>query len=102
MSEGQDVTISGEEAVDILWELECLLISLRNIGLHYYMREEVTAKDERDYRVETARFICDSQMISRLEKIKGKLSDRFEACCGREELDLLRKKLKRKRFWKAE
>lgn len=102
MREEQDVTISGEEAVDILWELECLLISLRNIGLHYYVREEVTANDEREYRVETARFICGSQMISRLEKIKRKLSDRFEACCGREELDMLRKRLKRKRFWKAE
>ncbi|NIF18067.1 hypothetical protein [Pantoea sp. Cy-639] len=102
MLEEKEVKISGEEAVDILWELEYLLISLRNIGLYYYMREEVTENDERDYCIETARFVCGSQMISRLERIKGKLSDRFEACYGQEELDVFRKKLRRKRFWKAE
>ncbi|WP_267912362.1 hypothetical protein [Pseudomonas sp. LAM2023] len=38
-------------------------------------------------------------MIVKLEEIKEKLSDKLEACCGRDELDSLRQRLKRKRFW---
>lgn len=63
------------------------------------MRDEVTADDEKDYRRETAKFIDESNMIVKLEEIKEKLSDKLEACCGRDELDSLRQRLKRKRFW---
>lgn len=96
------VVLSGEVAVAILSELEYFLISLRNMGLYYYVRDEVTEAHETEYRMETARFVGESNMVSRLEKIKSVLLSEFLKCYGEEELEDFRRKLRRKRYWKVE
>lgn len=102
MEKESNVVVLGEEAVAALWEVEYFLISLRNIGLYYYMQDEVTSEDEREYRLETARFVNDSCMVSRLGKVREILSAKFEACYGPNEMMSFRRKLRRKRFWKPD
>lgn len=93
------LVLVNHEALIVLEVLEFLLISLRNIGLYYYVRDEVTPEDELTYRVETAKFVETSQMVCRLSEIRRMLCDRFALVFGGGELEKARHKLAAQRFW---
>ncbi|MDF9619092.1 hypothetical protein P5705_15705 [Pseudomonas entomophila] len=93
------LVLAYHEALAVHEVLEFLLISLRNIGLYYYVRDEVTPEDELAYRVETAKFVETSQMVCRLSEIRRMLCDRFALVFGGGELEKARRKLSAQRFW---
>ena len=93
MKENGQITVSGNEAIEILKEINLILISLHDMG-SYYMN-----KDTSEYEKETTSFIDGWKVTHRLSKIRGILSEKFDNTLGADDMDDLERAMEDLRYW---
>ncbi|MGJ8638068.1 MAG: hypothetical protein ACSHYA_01630 [Opitutaceae bacterium] len=91
--EKQNITLTEEEAIGVLKEINVILISLRNIGSYY------ASNDEKGYESETTRFIDDWKVTSRLASLRTVLTGKFDLEIGDDDMDLLEREMGRLKYW---
>jgi len=93
LRENEKITLSGDEAINVLKEINLILISLHDMG-SYYMD-----KDKREYEKETTRFIDEWKVTHRLSKIRGIISEKFNNELGNDDMDDLERAMERLKYW---
>lgn len=91
--ENEKIVLSGEEAIEILKEIEIMLISLHDMGSYYMNR------DTREYEKETTRFIDEWKVTHRLARIRGVLSKKFDNTLGDDDMDDLERAMEKLKYW---
>ncbi|MBC2581783.1 hypothetical protein [Clostridium sp. DJ247] len=93
MEENKEIMLTGNEALEILKEINLILISLHDMG-SYYMD-----KDTREYEKETTRFVDEWKVTSRLAKIREVLSEKFDNTLGDDDMDDLERAMESLKYW---
>lgn len=93
MKENEQISLSGNEAIEILKEINLMLISLHNMGSHYM------DKDTKEYEKETTRFIDEWKVTHRLAKIRGILSEKFDNTLGDDDMDDIERAMEDLKYW---
>ncbi|MBE6091134.1 MAG: hypothetical protein E7206_24535 [Clostridium beijerinckii] len=93
MEENKQIMLTGNEALEILKEINLILVSLHDMG-SYYMN-----KDTIEYEKETTRFVDEWKVTSRLAKIRGALSDKFDNTLGDDDMDDLERAMEGLKYW---
>ena len=91
--ENEKIVLSGDEAIEILKEIEIMLISLQDMGSYYMNR------DTREYEKETTRFIDEWKVTHRLARIRGVLSKKFDNTLGDDDMDDLERAMEKLKYW---
>jgi hypothetical protein len=87
------ITLTGQEAIEVLKEVELILISLHKIG-SYYMGENIE-----EYQKETTRFIDEWQVTRKLAHIRKILSEKFDSTLGGDDMDDLERAMQDINYW---
>ncbi|PJJ19908.1 hypothetical protein CLU90_3140 [Janthinobacterium sp. 67] len=98
------IVLSGEDALRILCEIEFLLMSLNNIGRHYYpdgADDGADAQRRARYCAETTRFIDAQQATMRLALMRRILSAPFDSTLGEDDMDDIERAVKALPLWRA-
>ncbi|GFZ34455.1 hypothetical protein CSC2_49810 [Clostridium zeae] len=93
IEENKEINLTGNEALQILKEINLILISLHDMG-SYYMEKDVAG-----YEKETTRFIDQWKVTSRLSKIRGILSEKFDNTLGDDDMDDLERAMDELKYW---
>lgn len=94
MMEGnKKIILTGNEAIEILKEIEVILISLHDMG-SYYMD-----KDTKEYEKETTRFIDEGKVTHRLARVRKILSEKFDDTLGDDDMDDLERAMESLKYW---
>ncbi|MFP1787784.1 hypothetical protein [Lonsdalea quercina] len=103
LKDNEKIYLSGEEAIDILNEVEYMLISLRDIARHYYDNADgcISAQDRALYCEETTRFIDEGGVTKRLAKIREKITGKFNLELGDDDMDDIERAMESLKYWKA-
>lgn len=81
------ITLSGKKAIKALSEIELMMISLRNIQMHYHQNTcPPSEADIAECAFETMRFIQQSNYIKRLCKVRRLISERFDHTVGKDDM----------------
>ena len=102
--ENKIITIPGEEALEILNELDILVVSLDHIKSHYAISSKVTDEDV-IYRAreachnELADFMVNWKIFKKLAKIRGVLSEKFDDTLGDDDMDDLERAAEGLKYW---
>ncbi|WP_315315143.1 hypothetical protein [Pantoea vagans] len=101
LEENEKITLTGEEAITILSEVEYILISLRNIARYYYHKEngEVTDSEKNQYYQETTNFIDKNNVTHRLALIRRVVSEKFNDELGDDDMDDIERELEKLQCW---
>ena len=101
LEENKKITLTGEEAITILSEVEYILISLRNIARYYCHKEsgEITDSEKNKYYKETTNFIDENNITHRLALIRRVVSEKFEDELGDDDMDDIERELEKLRCW---
>ncbi|WP_236709418.1 hypothetical protein [Pseudomonas sp. Leaf127] len=94
LESNKHIALTGEEALEVLAEIEFILISLHQMGSYY--RDKPVAQ----YRKATTDFIDDENVTHRLAKARKIISRKFDATLGEDEMDDIERHLQSLRFWK--
>lgn len=102
LKENEVISLSGEEAVKILTDVECILISLRDIARHYYdnVDGEITSEHRASYCEETTKFIDENEITKKLANIRRVISEKFNPEPGDDEMDDIERELVKIHYWK--
>lgn len=95
LEQNRKITITGEDALDALKEIEFILISLHRMGSFY--AENPAALD--DYRKETTEFIDNFNITQRLAKVRTKIAQHFDDTLGDDDMDDVERYLSDLKFW---
>ena len=87
------ITLSGEEAIEVLKELEVILISLHRIGSYY------VDKNVKDYQKETTRFIDEWKVTHKLANARMILTKKFDSTLGEDNMDDLERAMEDLSYW---
>lgn len=98
LEKNQKITLTGQEALDALKEVEYILISLHKMGSFY--AEKPGALEE--YRKSTTDFIDDCSVTQRLSKVRRIISQHFDDSLGDDEMDDLERHFSDLEFWKPD
>ena len=103
LKDNEKIHLSGEEAIDILNEVEYMLISLRDIARHYYDNADGCISDQHRalYCEETTRFIDEGGVTKRLAKIREKITGKFNLELGDDDMDDIERAMESLKYWKA-
>lgn len=103
LKDNEKIHLSGEEAIDILNEVEYMLISLRDIARHYYDNADGCISDQNRalYCEETTRFIDEGGVTERLAKIREKITGKFNLELGDDDMDDIERAMESLKYWKA-
>jgi hypothetical protein len=93
MKENEKITLTGEEAVSILRDIELMLISLHRIGSAYI------DKPKSDYEAETCRFIDEWKITHKLADIRSLISEKFDSTLGDDDMDDLERAMEDVKCW---
>lgn len=96
MPANSQITLSGDEAIAALKEINLILISLHNIGSYYI------DKDRNDYASETNRFIDEWGVTTRLAKVRRILSEKFDLSLGDDDMDDLERAMEDIKYWSSQ
>lgn len=94
----RSISITGEDAVRVLREIELILISLRNIGSHYAALQ-ADGGDADAYARETCRFVDDWRVTERLASARAILSNAFDSTLGDDDMDDLERAMESLPHW---
>jgi hypothetical protein len=83
LKSNEKIVLSGDEALEILSELEFILISLHNMGSFY--ADKPFALEE--YRKETTDFIDNCGVTRRLAQVRKIISQHFDDTRGEDDMD---------------
>ena len=98
LKENEEISLSGEEAIKILTDVEYTLISLRDIARHYY--DNVEGEITSAYCEEITRFIDENEITKKLANIRRVISEKFNLKPGDDEMDDIERELEHIRYWK--
>ena len=93
MQQNEEITLSGEEAISLLKEVNLILISLHNIGSYYIDKEKF------EYDRETNRFIDSWKVTERLAELREVLSSKFDLTLGDDDMDDIERSLDNLNYW---
>ena len=93
LDENQIISLTGEEAVAALKEINFILISLHKIGAYY------ADKDPTEYAQETCRFLDEEKVTERLAKVREILSEKFDDRLGEDDMGDLERAMEELRYW---
>ncbi|WP_312605770.1 hypothetical protein [Kosakonia cowanii] len=102
LKENEEISLSGDEAIKILTDVEYILISLRDVARHYYdnVEGEITSENRSAYCEETTRFIDENEITKKLANIRRVISEKFNLKPGDDEMDDIERELEHIRYWK--
>jgi hypothetical protein len=94
------ITLSGEELIEALKEIELILISLHKMG-SYYGEKFIESEDKyrAEYEIETTRFIDDWKVTRRLAKVRRILSEKFDDTLDEDDMDDLERAMDGIKYW---
>ena len=92
----KSITISGEDLINVLKEIELILVSLHDMGPYY------VDHDKKNYEAETTRFIDEWQVTKRLAYVRKVLSEKFDLTLGDDDMDDLERAMESVKYWSAE
>ena len=87
------ITLTGNEAIDVLKEIEYILISLHKIGSYY------ADKDFAEYQKETVKFIDECNVTHRLAHARKIISGKFDSTLGEDDMDDLERAMEGLNYW---
>lgn len=98
----EKISLTGEEAINILTEVEYMLISLRDIARHYYDNStgEISAEKRASYCEETTNFIDENQITKRLADIRKIITEKFNLDLGEDDMDDIERAMEDLITWK--
>ncbi|NBF06495.1 hypothetical protein GV819_29890 [Pseudomonas sp. Fl5BN2] len=96
LESNRTITLSGEQALQALAELEFVLISLHKMGA-YYMDKPVA-----DYQRATTDFIDNQQVTQRLALVRRILSEPFDSTLGDDDMDDIERHVQGLELWRPE
>lgn len=101
MKYNEEITLSGNEAIEALKEINLILISLHTMGSYYATKhhEGEIDKDSGEYEKETTRFIDEWKVTNRLAKIRSILSEKFDNTLGDDDMDDLERAMEGLKYW---
>lgn len=70
LKENEVIKFTGEEALEILLQVEYILISLCNIARYYYHGDPNEVVDRSAYEKETANFLDKNSVADRLSQVR--------------------------------
>lgn len=88
------IALNGEDALEVLVDIEFILISLHNMGSYY------SGKPIEDYQKATTDFIDNEGVTQRLAKIRKIISKNFDSTLGDDNMDDIERHMERIKFWK--
>ncbi|MGK4332236.1 hypothetical protein [Lonsdalea quercina] len=102
LKNNEKISLSGEEAINILIEVEYMLISLRDIARHYYDNSdgEISAEKRSLYCEETTKFIDENEITKRLANIRGTITEKFNLELGDDDMDDIERAIENITYWK--
>lgn len=96
LESNRTLSLSGEQALEALAELEFVLISLHKMGAYY--RDKPVA----DYRRATTDFIDNQQVTQRLARVRRILSEPFDYTLGEDDMDDIERHVQGLDLWRPE
>jgi hypothetical protein len=100
MPANEQITLSGEEVIDVIKEIELILVSLHQMGSFYAQKHhEGYDRDNREYEKETTDFIDKWKVTHRLAKVRRILSEKFDDTLGNDDMDDLERAMEGLRYW---
>ncbi|KTT48323.1 hypothetical protein SB11R_15545 [Pseudomonas oryzihabitans] len=94
LEQNKTICIPGEEALEVLKEIEFILISLHKIGSYY------SEKDKENYEKATAEFIDKKKVTTRLANIRRIITEKFDTSLGDDDMDDIERHIDGMEFWK--
>lgn len=98
LEQNEKIVLPGEEALDVLKEIEFILISLHRMGSYY--AEKPGALEE--YRRATTDFIDDHAVTQRLAKVRKTISQHFDDSLGDDDMDDIERYISDLKAWKPD
>ncbi|WP_426135259.1 hypothetical protein [Pseudomonas sp. PWP3-1b2] len=98
LKQNEKILIPGEEALDVLKEIEFILISLHKMGSYY--AEKPGALEE--YRRVTTDFIDNCAVTQRLAKVRKIISQHFDESLGDDDMDDIERYVSDLKTWKPD
>lgn len=95
LEQNQNISLTGEEALDALREIEFILISLHKMGSYYAEKPGSTE----EYRRATTNFIDDCAITQRLAKVRTIISENFDDALGDDDMDDVERYCSDLKFW---
>ena len=94
------ITLSGEELLEALKEINIILISLNKMGSFYGDKfQSNDSSVEMEYAFETTKFIDEWEVTQRLAKVREILSVKFDRSLGDDDMDDLERSIEDLNFW---
>lgn len=94
LENNKKIVLTGEEALEILADIEFILISLHKMGSYY------SDKPVEDYQKATTEFIDDEKVTQRLAKVRKIISSNFDSTLGEDDMDDIERHMEGIKFWK--
>ncbi|WP_122468830.1 hypothetical protein [Pseudomonas viridiflava] len=94
LESNRKISLSGDEALEILADIEFILISLHKMGSYYQ------DKPIEDYQKATTDFIDNEKITQRLAKVRKIISENFDSTLGEDDMDDMERHLEGIKFWK--
>ncbi|WP_207848937.1 MULTISPECIES: hypothetical protein [unclassified Pseudomonas] len=88
------IVLNGEDALEVLADIEFILISLHKMGSYY------SDKPIEDYQKATTDFIDNEGVTQRLAKIRKIISKNFDSTLGDDDMDDIERHMEGIKFWK--
>ncbi|WP_036112387.1 hypothetical protein [Mangrovibacter sp. MFB070] len=102
LKDNEKIFLSGDEAINILSEVEYMLISLRDIARHYYDNAdgEISIEKRALYCEETTKFIDENNITNKLAKIRETITEKFNLELGDDDMDDIERAMENITYWK--
>lgn len=101
MKANEQIVLSGNDAIELLKEIELILISLHKMGSYYAIKyqEGILDRESGEYERETTRFIDEWKVTNRLAKIRTILCAKFDNALGKDDMDDVERAMEVLRYW---
>lgn len=101
LKSNERISLSGDDAIEILSEVEYMLISLRDIArYHFQNNAELDMQSQIAYQRDTCSFIDDNNITHRLAKIRKIISEKFDDSLGDDDMDDIEREMEKIVCWK--
>ena len=94
LESNKEIVLTGEDALQILADIELVLISLHKMGSYY------SDKPVEEYQKATTDFIDKEKVTQRLAQTRTILSRKFDSTRGADDMDDIERHLENLNFWK--
>ncbi|WP_262144756.1 hypothetical protein [Serratia ficaria] len=99
LKENEIIELTGDEAINIIKEVNYFLISLNNISHYYYNEKNISDTKRLEYERETTNFIDNNKITKRLAEIRKVLSSKFNNELGDDDMDDIERATEDTQYW---